>query len=190
VYISTYKFPKIEIILYNKMTHINFSSNETDSKIFSVNVNIPISELLDNAQKNNNTYIQMERKIINGEFSINNNEMLEYIYKYIKIWEDEPKHDYVKQKLITTTIYEHELDKKDISFINEYLDDIRILKEETLTKYNSRNDTLRFHNKKLSILMYQALEFKMESLLKKIYVWVAISIYQMSICDLHDFETS
>ena len=103
--------------------------------------------------------------------------------------EDEPKHDYVKQKLITTTIYEHELDKKDISFINEYLDDIKILKEETLTKYNSRNDTLRFHNKKLSILMYHALEFKMESLLKKIYVWVAISIYQMSICDLHDFET-
>ena len=165
---------------------IRFGSNESESVTFEINTNIPISEILDNAYKNNNSFIQFERKLINGEFSINNNEMLEVIYKYIKLWEDDEKYDYVKQKLITTTIFEHELNKKDIDFINEYLNNKLILPEET--DYETNNERLRFYNKKLSILLYQATEFKIESLLKKIYVWMAISIYQMSISDLHDFE--
>jgi len=167
---------------------IKFGSNESEFITYEINTNILISEILDNAYKNNNNFIQFERKLINGEFSINNNEMLEVIYKYIKLWEDDEKHDYIKPKLITTTIYEHELNKKDIDFIEEYLKNKLILPEETELCYETNNERLRFYNKKLSILLYQATEFKIESLLKKIYVWIAISIYQMSIGDLHDFE--
>ena len=180
----------INTIDYESPIELNnwtFYSAESNNKYTVLDKVASLSEvfkkMIENAISNNNERIvslpivEQHDEYTNEIYKINTDKLLNYVYKYFLLWKDEPdKADYVQENPIQTSEIAHVLHKKDIDFINSYLND-------ELGLYTSRQNKL----KALSVLLSQVSEFlEINSLSKKIYAYIAVMIWNLSINDFSD----
>lgn len=118
----------------------------------------------------------------NKTYQINTDELLNYVYKYFKLWESEPsKADYVKVEPVQTSEISHILQPKDIAYIEEYLDDY--LKQAGNKKLTPK-ELREWKTEGLGILLSQVDEFlDIQSLANKLYAYVAVIIWNTSPVD-------
>ena len=113
----------------------------------------------------------------------------EYIYifidKYITIWSDKA-HDYIDDNFINTGKPEIVLNELDILLIKEYLDD-KIQNSADFASYNSLHKK-RFIIKTIYNIIEACNKIELNSLLKKLYIYIADIIWNCSIIDVETFE--
>lgn len=108
-----------------------------------------------------------------------------FIDKYITIWSDKA-HDYIDDNFINTGKPEIILDELDILLIKEYLDD-KIQNNVDFATYNSLHKK-RFIIKTIYNIIEACNKIELNSLLKKLYIYIADIIWNCSIIDVETFE--
>lgn len=105
-------------------------------------------------------------------YVINDTRMFGYVYKYFKLWEDNPSaSSYEIKKPIKTSFLEHVLQKKDITFIQEYIADC---------KATTKNEIIDC----LGALLCQVSQFlDIECLSNKICAYIAVILWNLSPVD-------
>lgn len=109
---------------------------------------------------------------------INSTKMLEYVYDYFKLWENNPSDaHYVEEKPIQTCEISHVLQLKDIKYIEDYLQKECECKG---TESQIRSNKIKC----LGNLLLQVDEFlNIPSLSNKIYAYIAVLIWNTSVVD-------
>lgn len=118
---------------------------------------------------------------------INTDESLEYVYKYLKIWESNPEQsNYVKEVPVQTSEIEHLLQDNDLKFIRDYIAD-KIRVDNITNKVPSVDAFNQTRYKIIEILsdllcqIYDSLEI--ECLANKISAYIGVIIWNLSLVD-------
>lgn len=107
------------------------------------------------------------------------------IDKYITIWSD-GLHDYIDDNFINTGKPETILIEYDLSLIKEYIDD-EIKNSSEFASLNSLHKK-KFIIKKVYNIIEACNKIELNSLLKKLYIYIADIIWNCSIIDVEAFE--
>jgi hypothetical protein len=124
----------------------------------------------------------------NLQYQINTDDMLNYVYKYFKLWENSPATaNYVKIEPIQTSEISHVLKPVDLEYIESFLRDH--IPDADLSVSDIRKKKIEC----LGVLLSQVDEFlDIESLANKIYAYIAVLIWNTSAVDfaeaMHDPE--
>lgn len=108
-----------------------------------------------------------------------------FIDKYITIWSDKP-HDYIDDNFVNTGKPEVILNEYDISLLKEYIDD-EIKNSSEFTTLNPLHKK-KFIIKKVYNIIEACNKIELNSLLKKLYIYIADIIWNCSIIDVETFE--
>lgn len=176
-------------------TYFYFSTSDTNS-MFSVQTTVlPLVKVFQETYKNNmdssdKTAMILDPQMIQcGNMTVvNTTEMIGFIHKYLVNWTDNVAGaDYISGK-VATSIKEHVLKPNDIEIIESFIK-LRMgkycdepLDSLTLNKY------IRVVTAILSELIIQATCLKIQSLVKKIYAYIACLIYDTSYSDYHEWS--
>jgi hypothetical protein len=157
-----------------------FYSTEGKSTKYTVSIEVAkLSSLFKNMIENSNeeTSVCMQptdqpHELYDTYYTINTDEMLSYVYQYMKLWEDQPeKANYVKQEPVQTSEVEHILQDKDIEFIRKFIDDGKATTEKEIKE-------------RLSLLLCQVDELLgIECLSNKIYAYIGVLFWNKSAFD-------
>jgi hypothetical protein len=114
------------------------------------------------------------------DFIITNAHLFKYIDRYVKIWESDPANaNYGKEGPVTTGNPEQVLQPADVSLINDYLAEQKIITDGLKQKY----DVL----KTLEPLIDLADEYlQMEGFATKLYMYNGTILWNCSLKDLHE----
>ncbi len=141
--------------------------------------------MIDNSENEKAVSLQIVDQIVDGSdevYQINTDNMLQYVYDYFKLWEeDTSKADYVEVAPVQTSELTHVLQEKDIRFIQNYLDN------EMPEFKGSEQQIRRKRIETLGKLLSQVDEFlDIQSLSNKIYTYIAVLVWNTSIVDFSD----